>query len=220
MDCCQCHGIEDVFNEKFVENELAHYHNKGPDKTTRMLIKALKAEGVQGLTLLDIGGGVGAIQHHLLQAGLSQAIDVDASNSFLHAAMQEANTRGISDRISFKHGNFIDLAPGIPAVDIVTLDRVICCYPDMPDLVRLSVNHARKFYSLVYPRDAWWVKLGVRLINFIFWLRKEPFRTFIHPTRTVDEIICRNGFEKRFTYRTPIWQVFVYTRSPDPAGLN
>ena len=213
MDCSQCHGIEDVFNVKSVEHELAQYHKRGPEKTTRMLIEALQAEGVQGLTLLDIGGGVGAIQHNLIEAGVLKAIDVDASNSYLHAAMQEANERGISDRISFQHGNFIELAPAIPPVDIVTLDRVICCYPDMPDLVRLSANHARKFYSLVYPRDAWWVKLGNRFINFFFWLRRESFRTFVHPTQEVDEIIRQSGFERRFTYRTLIWQVFVYARS-------
>lgn len=218
MDCCQCHGIEDVFNAEFVERERAQYHKRGPEKTTRVMVDALKAAGVQGLTLLDIGGGVGAIQHDLMRAGLSHAIDVDASNSYLHAAMQEADERGMSDRISFKHGNFIDLAPDIPDVDIVTLDRVICCYPDMPDLVRLSAEHARKFYSVVYPRDSWLIKAGIRMLNFFFWLRKEPFRTFIHPTQVVDDIIRSNGFEKQFSYHTPIWQVFVYKRSPEGVG--
>jgi hypothetical protein len=66
MNCCQCQGLETLFNEQYVTKELSRYRNKGPEKTTRLLIDALKAEGVQGMALLDIGGGVGVIQHELL----------------------------------------------------------------------------------------------------------------------------------------------------------
>jgi magnesium-protoporphyrin O-methyltransferase len=61
MDCCQCEGIETLFNEKEAKHKLKVYRKDGPAKTTRMLVEALRVEGVQGLTLLDIGGGVGAI---------------------------------------------------------------------------------------------------------------------------------------------------------------
>jgi hypothetical protein len=212
MNCCQCQGIEDLFNEKTVTKELTHYRKKGPDKTTRMIAEALKAEGVQGLSLLDIGGGVGAIQHDLLLAGLQQATDVDASQAYLTAARKEAQRRGLVDQITFKHGNFVDLAEQIPPADLVTLDRVICCYPDMVNLVNLSAARARKLYGLVYPRDTWWMKVGAAVLNFFFRLRKSPFRTFVHPTQAVDALVSRYGLKRHFYRRTLIWQVVVYTR--------
>ncbi len=104
MNCCQCQGIEDLFNDKLVSKELAAYQAKGPDKTTCMLTDALKAEGVQGLNLLDIGGGVGSVQHELLKAGANQSTDVDASQSYLRAAREEADRRGIADRVQYQHG--------------------------------------------------------------------------------------------------------------------
>ncbi len=104
MNCCQCQGIEDLFNDKLVSKELAAYRAKGPDKTTCMLTDALRAEGVQGLNLLDIGGGVGSVQHELLKAGANQSTDVDASQSYLRAAREEADRRGIADRVQYQHG--------------------------------------------------------------------------------------------------------------------
>ena len=66
MDCCQCQGIEQVFDERQAKKDLKQYRKKGPSSTTRILVEAIKAQGVQDLSLLDIGGGVGAIQHGLL----------------------------------------------------------------------------------------------------------------------------------------------------------
>jgi magnesium-protoporphyrin O-methyltransferase len=212
MNCCQCQGIEALFNEKNVSKELSHYHTKGPDKTTRVLIDALKAKGIQGLSLLDIGGGVGAIQHELLDAGVQNATDVDASQAYLNAAKEEAQRRGLTERVNFQHGNFVDIAAQIPPADIVTLDRVICCYPDMEKLVSLSAARARKLYGLVYPRDGWWVKIGITVMNFFFRLRKNPFRTFAHPTQAVEVILNNSGFKQRFYHQTLVWQVVVYSR--------
>jgi hypothetical protein len=212
MNCCQCQGIEDLFDEKTVAKELADYRVKGPAKTTRMMIDALKAQGVGGYGLLDIGGGVGSIQHALLAAGVQSATDVDASQAYLRAARKEAQRRGIAEQIHFQHGNFVDLAAQIPPADIVTLDRVLCCYPDMQQMVQLSAARAKKLYALVYPRDAWWVKIGITALNFFFRLRKSPFRTFIHPSRMVEGLVQSHGLRRRFYRQTAVWQVAVYAR--------
>src|SRR3972149_5220101 len=89
MSCAQCQGIERMFDRRAAERELRQYRAAGPGGTTRLLIDALKAEGVAGLTLLDIGGGVGAIQHELLRAGGRRATAVDASSADLDAARAE-----------------------------------------------------------------------------------------------------------------------------------
>jgi magnesium-protoporphyrin O-methyltransferase len=96
--------------------------------------------------------------------------------------------------------------------DIVTLDRVICCYPDMEKLISLSAARARKLYGLVYPRDTWWVKIGLALQNFFFRLRRSPFRTFSHPSESVEAILVKRGFKRHFYHQTFVWQVAVYRR--------
>ncbi|MEW6403095.1 MAG: class I SAM-dependent methyltransferase [Chloroflexota bacterium] len=212
MKCCQCQGIEELFSESYVRKELAEYRRRGPEKTTRMLINALKSKGVQGLNLLDIGGGVGAIQYEMLNAGAESAMDVEASSAYLAVARAEAERRGISDRISYQRGNFVALAPQVAAADIVTLDRVICCYDDMESLVSRSVEKARKFYGLVYPRDTWWVRLGLDIQNLFLRLTRRQYRSFVHPTKAVEALVTRSGFRRDFYRQTIVWQVVVYSR--------
>jgi len=212
MNCCQCQGIEEVFSQGYVTKELSRYRAKGPIKTTRMLIEAIKEAGVDGLTLLDIGGGVGAVQHELLEAGVKDATDVDASKAYIQAARAESQRRGLAERVSYHYGNFVDLAKDIDSADIVTLDRVICCYNDMEKLVSLSAGRARKLYGVVYPRDTWWIKIGLAVGNLLSRLQRSPYRAFAHPTQAVEALVNSLGL-KRSSYRqTLVWQVVVYSR--------
>lgn len=209
---CQCQGIEELFNQKQINKELDRYRSKGTDKTTRILVEAIKTEGVKDSTLLDIGGGVGAVQHELLAAGVEKVIGVDASAAYLQAAMQEALRRGMARQVDYYHGNFVDLAEEISSADIVTLNRVICCYNDMESLVGSSTRRAKRLYALVFPRDAWWIRIGVEVGNILLRIRKSSFRGFVHPTEAVEAIVRRSGFERKFYRRTLIWQIVVYRR--------
>lgn len=212
MDCCQCEGIACHFDTKRAQDELETYREQGPDTTTRMLIDALVSEGVAGKSLLDVGGGVGAIQHALLDAGADKAVAVEASGAYLHTAQTETSRRERTDRIEYHHGNFVDLAEHISPADIVTLDRVLCCYHDMDALVRRSAERARQLYGLVYPRDTWWMKTALAVRNVEFRLRRSPFRVYVHPTRAVDALLREYGFEQCSYDRTMLWQVVVYRR--------
>jgi len=212
MNCSHCQGLDELFSAEYVAGEVKRYRKHGPEKTTRMLTDALKKQGVQELTLLDIGGGVGAIQYEMLNAGVKSATDIEASAAYLAAAKAESEKGGYSERISYQQGNFVDLVENIQPADIVTLDRVICCYPDMQQLVGLSAVRAGKLYGVVYPRDSWWMKMGIAVQNFFFRLQRNPFRIFIHPSEDVEAIIIQNGFKRLFYHRTWVWQVALYAR--------
>jgi methyltransferase family protein len=214
MDCCQCQGIESEFNRSLATRELQSYRRNGPSKATRIMTEILAGQGVSGLSLMDIGAGIGAVQYELFKAGIDHAIDVDASSAYLAVAQEEAQRQGVADRVDYRHGDFVKLAADIPEVDIVTLDRVVCCYPDMDALVGLSSAHARKFYALVFPRNSWWMKPSAPLINFGQWLRRSAFRFFLHPELAVDALVRKNGFEPLIRRPTSlIWQVAVYKRT-------
>jgi hypothetical protein len=212
MDCCQCRGCERLFDKKEAARSLRAYQRNGPSKSTRILLDALRREGVAGATLLDIGGGIGAVQLELLAAGVHAATDVDASSAYIEEARAEAERRGYAGQVAYHFGNFVDLAPEIAPADIVTLDRAICCYPDMPALVGASVARARRLYGLVYPRDTWWVRGGLAAANFVLRLWRNPFRVFAHRTAAVEGVVRAAGLEPRFHRNVGLWQVVVYAR--------
>jgi magnesium-protoporphyrin O-methyltransferase len=213
LNCCQCQAIESLFNTRMAEWDLKRYRRRGPAKTTQVLVEALQREGVAGETLLDIGGGVGAIQVALLRAGAASATDVDAAAAYIQAARTEAEREGLGDRVRYVHGNFLDIAPTVEPAGVVTLERVICCFPDMPGLVGRSVERAGKLYGLVYPRDTWWMRFGALVGNLLLRLRRPPFHFYVHRTAAVEEIVQRAGLERRFHRNVGTWQVAVYARS-------
>jgi hypothetical protein len=212
MSCTQCQGIEDLFSEEYVAKELKQYRRRGPDKTTKILIEALKEEEVEGLTLLDIGGGLGAIQHAMLHAGVQSATDIEASKAYLDAAKAETTRRGFAERVNYQHGNFVELAANTPPADIVTLNRVICCYPDMEKMVGLSVSRAGRLYGLVYPRTDWWMKIWHGIQSLFLRLTCSRFRTYLHPEEEVEALVSDQGFKQRFYRKTFTWQIVVYSR--------
>jgi magnesium-protoporphyrin O-methyltransferase len=213
MECRQCQGIEKTFTPQVTSRELKNYRRKGPDKTTLMLIGAIREAGVEGSVLLDIGGGVGAIQHALIRAGAEHATSVDASTGYTEALRQEATHQGHADRITQIHGNFVDVAPTLEEADIVTLDRVICCFDDMPALVSASVAKARRVYGLVYPRDTWLLRGVVAIQHFMANLFRGKMRFFAHRTAEVDALVRSYGFEPLVHFNAGFWQVVTYARS-------
>lgn len=212
MQCAHCQGAEKTFSQRMAHRELREYQMKGPAKPTRLLIEAIVSADVGGATLLDIGGGVGDIVNELLKVGVRRAIEVDASSAYLQVARGEAERQGHADRISYHHGDFVVLASQLPLADLVTLDKVICCYPDIQTLVNLSAVHATKLNGFVIPRDTWWMRVRTGLVNLGLYLQRNPFRTFLHPTRDVDAVLRANGFERRYYGKTLLSQVLVYAR--------
>ena len=210
MTCAQCVGIERLFDDSVARRQLKRYRRRGPDKMTRVLLEALISEGAAHATFLDVGGGVGAIQHGLLEAGAAAGTSVDASPAYLKAAREEASSRGHAGRVRYIAGDFVDVQHDVEPADLVALDRVDCCYHDMPALVDATASRARRAYGLVYPRDTRLMKLAVGLLNLTQRLRRHPFRAFVHPTSAVEARVEAHGFRRVFLRRSILWQAVVF----------
>lgn len=210
--CPHCEGADAIFDQKTAESDLRDYQKGGAGGTTKMLLDAIKAADVSGLSLLDIGGGIGVIQHELVRAGVEHVTDVDASHAYLKLAQEEAARRGYAGRAEYIHGDFVALAPQIADADIVTMDRVICCYPYVEALIEASASKARRCYGVVYPRELRWMKLALPVANFFLRLYGTAFRIFIHPSATVERITASHGFRKVAQHDGWLWQVSVYVK--------
>ena len=216
MSCQQCCGITRQFNDKSGQRQLKRYRRHGPDQSTRMLIEqlrsAIQATGGTGLTLLDIGAGVGAIHHEMLNGIVSRATHVDASPSQLAAAREETERHGHTNVVDFIEGDFTSMASQVSVADIVTLDRVICCFDDMKQLVRLSASKSGQFLGAVYPRDVPWIRVFTVVFNFVQRVRRNPFRVFLHDPGAIDAELRVAGLQRVSERHTINWHVVVYRR--------
>ena len=220
MSCPQCCGLERQFDDAHAQTNLRKYRRKGPAKATRWLLGAVADDGVEGRTFIDIGGGVGAVQHDLMERGAAGGTHSDASPAFLRAARSEAEARGYADRIRYLDGDFVAKAHELAPADIVTLDRVVCCYPDMPALLGAAAPLARRTLGLVLPRGGPLARFGVRLVNFVQSLRRHPFRVFAHDPAAVEAVVGSYGLAKRFERDGLVWRVVVFTRREDDARTS
>lgn len=212
--CCSAFECtaDQQFNETKAGEELQRYRKKGPGPTTRLLEEAIAQAGTLSGTLLDVGSGIGSLTFGLLERGVTNAIAVDASSAYNRVARQEAERLGQTDAVRFVHADFVSVASDLPAATLVTLDRVVCCYPSYEALLNAALRHADQYLALSYPRDIWYVRLGVILVNAQRRLTKNSFRTFVHPAARMDAMIRSAGFELSTRRETWMWSVDVYTR--------
>jgi SAM-dependent methyltransferase len=216
VSCAQCQGIVQEFDGRVARRELRRYRRRGVSGTARRLVRAIVERGVSGRTFLDVGAGVGAIHHELMAAGAASGTDVDASPAYLDAARDEARRRGFADRVRYLQGDFVALSALVDPADIVTLDRVLCCYPDMPALVDASASRARVLYGLAFPREHLFLRMAVRVLNLIQRLRRHPFRVFLHGASHIDARVRAHGFAPAWRGHSFLWQIHLYAK--DPAG--
>jgi SAM-dependent methyltransferase len=210
-----CAGFDVEFGPDTAQKQLRQYRRKGPRATTRMLIEAYERAGSQGASLLEIGGGVGAVAHEMIARGVARVTDVDASQAYAEAAREEAQRRGYADRARYIIGDFAQIADSVPKADIVSLDRVVCCYADMHTLISASAERTQRILGLVLPRDTRLVRLIHRLMEALRRLGSSPFRSFIHPIKDLEAILARHGLHRIHRRQRLIWQVLVYQRTSD-----
>lgn len=212
MPCNCCEITDKTFGEQEAKSQLKDYRRKGPAKQTRLILDAIRSLHLKNAKLLDVGGGIGAIHHELLEDVATSATHVDASAAYLKEAKTETARRGHSQRVIFIHGDFTDVASELPEADIVTLDRVVCCYPDFRRLLQAAGDHSKYALALTYPRETWYMRIALHVINFFQKIRRDPFRVFLHPIHEMDSLLKMKGFDRVTVRRLVVWEMALYTK--------
>ena len=211
-DCCTPKGYRTIFSEKSAVAEAKRYRRRGLDGTSRRIVDLIKKRGVEGKTLLEVGGGVGAIEIELLKAGMAQAVNVELTPTYEAAARDLLGEAGLADRVERKVMDFTEAGEKVGNADVVVMNRVLCCYPDMPKLAGAAAEHAREVLVISFPNDRWWTQLGLSFANFGFGLFRIQFRVFLHPPDAILAAVEQQGFKTSFNNRGLLWQVAALSR--------
>jgi magnesium-protoporphyrin O-methyltransferase len=170
------------------------------------------AQAGGGKTLLDVGGGIGALSIELLTAGFEHATLVEAAPAYSAAARREADRRGQAERMTMLQGDFATIGRTIPTADVVVMDRVVCCYPEFQPLLEEALQHSRGLFAFSYPRDIWYIKWLAALQNAMRTFRHNAFHFMIHPAAAMEAMAARQGFRRVRERATFVWSVELYAR--------
>jgi SAM-dependent methyltransferase len=210
--CCDCRNAADLqFTSDKAAKELRAYQKRHVGPTTRLLRDGVVELGLSEGSLLDIGGGVGALTFELLERGMEAAVVADASIAFVRAAREEAIRRNRSGSVRVVYGDVLELSKELPMMSVVTLDRVVCCYPSYQPMLEEATRHAERAIALSYPRDRWLVRAAMWVENARR-ARKSDFRTFVHSPASIQEAIEQGGFQLARRRSTTMWTADIYVR--------
>lgn len=210
-DCCDPIPYRRVFDSREATRRLDRFHRRGLDDRAADVVAYLSGR-VDGMAVLEVGGGVGDVQVALLEAGASTAINVELSDAWEDAAAELVAEAGVGGRVTRRLGDFVAIAGEVEAADVVVLNRVVCCYPDMERMVDAAAARTRRFLVVVVPRERWWIRAAVAVGNRFLGLRGCGFRAFVHPTAEMERIAREAGLAPVHRSRDLIWQSTVFER--------
>lgn len=209
--CCSSSGYGDFFSEAQARRDARRFRRKGLDKAATWVVDAVRERGIEGRTVLEPGGGVGAIEIELLKAGAARSTVVELSPGYEEVAAELAREAAVGERMERQVGDFA--ADGIDPADVVVLHRVVCCYPDYERLLGTAAAKARQTVVFTYPPRNWVSRSLLAGVNLWLRLRGNDFRTFAHPPERMVEVVRSAGFEPYARRRGGIWRGVAFART-------
>jgi 16S rRNA G966 N2-methylase RsmD len=210
--CCDPRGCDRMFGDRFAARMAARYRKKGLDRTARRMVELLVDRGVQGATVLEIGGGLGEIGLELLRRGAASATNLELSPAYEAEAVALVAEAGLTGRVRRR---LVDIAVDPDAVepaDILVLHRVVCCYPDYAKLLGVAADHARRQLVFSHPPRNPLSRAFVATQNLLLRLGGREFRVFAHPPAAMLAVLAERGLSPLVAYRGPVWQVAAASR--------
>jgi protein-L-isoaspartate O-methyltransferase len=205
--CCDGEGYEAVFTDRFAKRVAKRYRKRGLTPASTRMVDYLSDQGIEGASVLEIGGGVGEIQVELLRRGASTVTNLEISASYEAEAERLLEHSGLGGRVTRR---FVDIARSpdeVEPADIVVLHRVVCCYQDYEALLSAAGSHAGRLLVFSHPaanvvsRSVVWVE------NLSRRLRGQSFRAFVHPPEAMVAVLAGQGLKPRFVHRGRPWHV-------------
>jgi 2-polyprenyl-3-methyl-5-hydroxy-6-metoxy-1,4-benzoquinol methylase len=213
-ECCDRAGYQATFSNRFARRMARRYQRHGLNRTQERLVGFLVERGIDGATVLEIGGGVGDLQVELLRRGAASVTNLEISTSYEEEAHQLLKHSGMTERVTRR---FIDIATApdeVGQADVVVLHRVVCCYPDYQRLLAAAGSHARRLLVFSHPPRNPATRFMIGGENLLRRLRRNDFRAFVHPPEAMVEVLQAQGLTPHYRHHGLSWDVVGLDRSP------
>jgi hypothetical protein len=211
--CCRAGACEEIFTGRFARRNLENLRRKGLGDVERRMVAIASEPGIEGARVLEIGGGIGALQAELLGAGAARGEVVEVVAAYEPYARELARERGLEERTSFRVLDVLEEPDAVEPADVVLLNRVVCCSADGIELARRSAALSTRTLVLSFPRDALWVRMGVRVFNAGFAVFGRSFRLFAHPRQALVAAAESEGLSLAGGWRGALWELTAFRRT-------
>jgi magnesium-protoporphyrin O-methyltransferase len=211
VSCC-CVDATGAFFDKQARRMEKYFRKKGLRREQQFLVEGIRQNGMENVAILEIGCGVGALHLSLLKAGATKAVGIDMSEKMIDAAQKLSKEMDLARRTQYVRGDFVAMHEAAPVSDVAILDKVICCYENVQELIAHSTAKAKRLYAVSYPRQHWFAKSVFHFAAAAATLFRWKFHPYYHQPALIQGAIADRGFEKNYERQTLMWVIQVFQR--------
>lgn len=206
-------GISECF-DKCACARLGRGRRTGVRGVSTILLALLERRGLGGRSVLELGCGLGGLSLAAVSRGADRARGIDLSPVAIREASRLATEAELADTVSFTVGDGAKLE--LVASDVVILDKIICCYPEVDELIQNSLRATNSRYAFVVPFSkglrGLLARAAIRVENAIRRVRGQTFRAYVHDVGRIERLIAAAGLERVASARRFIWYIAVHER--------
>lgn len=206
-DCCDPEDLQSVFTRRFARRTAKRYRTHGLSPAATRIVDFVTDQGVQGASVLEIGGGVGAIQVELLRCGAAHVTNLELSTQYEGEATRLLADAGMDGRVDRRLMDIAREPDRVESADVVILHRVVCCYPDYQRLLSAAAQHATRLLVYSYPPDNLMSSAATWSENLARRLRGNTFRTYVHPPEAMIAATEAHGMQTSYQHHAWDWDV-------------
>jgi magnesium-protoporphyrin O-methyltransferase len=211
--CCRTGVCEEMFQPRVARKNLKRYRKKGLDAIERQIVTSISSEERDNARVVEIGGGIGAIQAELLVGGAREGEIVELVSAYEPYARELAQEKGLESRSRFRVVDVLEQPEAVKPAAIVILNRVVCCSPDGVQLATVAARLAERILVLSFPRDRLLVRVVVGAINASRKVMGKSFRVFLHSKASLASAAQAQGLLPTGSGRNVAWEFLVLRRA-------
>lgn len=196
-----------MFGGGFARRVARRYRRRGLSPAASRIADFAAGGGLDGATVLEVGGGVGELSIELLRRGAASATNLELSPAYDEEAARLAADEAVADRMRQQIVDIAATPDEVEAADVVVLHRVVCCYPDYRRLLTATADHCRGRLAFSHPPRNHLTRAFTAAQGAGFAVLGREYRAFVHPPAAMLEVLTDRGLRQAEARPGRIWTV-------------
>lgn len=211
--CCRAEPCAEIFDDAQAEADLEDFLAGGLTSLEERMLAALPSSATsEQARVLEIGGGVGALQAELLRAGAGSGEVVELLGVYEPYARRLAERVGVADRTSFRVVDLLADPAAVEPADVVLLNRVVCCSSEGPALTAAAARLTRGSLALIFPRANLLSRALAAAERALARLFRRKFMIFVWPVERLKSAAASGGLVPVASGGSLVWRYLVFAK--------
>ena len=211
--CCRAEPCAEIFDSAQAESDMESYLDGGLTALEERMLADLPAyASTPESRVLEIGGGVGALQAELLRAGAGTGEVVELLGVYAPFAKRLAERLGLHSRSTFRVHDLLEDPSAVEPADVVLLNRVVCCSPEGPSLTAAAARLTRGCLALVFPRANVFTRALAAVERALARLLRRKFMIFVWSVEQLQAAAASAGLAPVASGGSLAWRYLVFAR--------